>query len=308
MTNRLFLLVLLLGIHCSFAQQDSVVAKPGDGIFSLLRQEGIPPIKYYVPFLELNKEKIRNASELMVGETYTLPHAPDSFKNRGRLILVDQGSNEPLFQEELASMKLKDSTLKNAVYYLLHTQEKEGTGAAEISKELKQLSAQLLAKGATVFVLENTDGPGYWDTENVAVLGDFTTFVNKEYLKNKGMSQRAIVIRDVQAQGKELYVSVGRYAANAEGRQLSGILQDVFQRNAVVRTKQPGTPYDLKDPVGTYLAKNILPPLVVLTLNAATDKEVTGIKVKSGSGKLARMLEDGLWKDGTSISSLTIEE
>jgi N-acetylmuramoyl-L-alanine amidase len=308
MTNRLLFVLFLLGIHCSFAQLDSVVAKPGDGIFSMLRQEGIPPIKYYVPFLELNKENIRNASELIVGKTYKLPHAPDSFKNRGRLILVDQGSNRPLFQEELATMQLKDSSLGNAVYYLLHTQEKEGMGAAEISKELKQLSAQLLSKGATVFVLENANGPGYWDTDNVAVLGDFTTCVNREYLKNRGKSQRAIVIRDVQAQGKELYVTVGHHGPNSEGRQLSGILQDVFRRNAVVRTETPEAPYDLKDAVGTYLAKNLLPPLVVLTLNAAADKGVKGIRVKSDSGKLAQMLEDGLWKDGAGISGITTEE
>jgi hypothetical protein len=73
----------------------------------------------------------------------------------------------------------------------------------------------------------------------------------------------------------------------------------------VVRPETPEAPYDLKDAVGTYLAKNLLPPLVVLTLNAAADK---GIKVKSDSGKLAQMLEDGLWKDGAGISSITTEE
>jgi N-acetylmuramoyl-L-alanine amidase len=308
MTCRVLMIFLVFGLNFSFAQIDSVLAQPGDGIFSLLRKEGIPPIKYYVEFLEINKENIRNASELIEGKTYKLPHAPDSFKNRGRKILVDQGSNLPLFQEELVTMRLRDSTLKNSVYYLLHAQEKEGTGAEVISKELKQLSAQLLSKGATVFVLENANGPVHWDENNVATIGGFTTIINQQYLKNTGKAQRTIVLHDVNTMGKDLFVTVGHHATNMEGRRLSTILQEVLRKNALLRTGKSEGLYDFKDPIGVYLAKNLLPPVVVLTLNTISDDKLSGIKVRSKQGNLAQILDDGLQLERVTANTEFTEE
>ena len=70
-------LYLLLFLFISFNgfSQDSlqaVVAKNGDGIFSMLRNEGIDIVKYYSQFLDLNQDKIKNGSHLIIGEEYII--------------------------------------------------------------------------------------------------------------------------------------------------------------------------------------------------------------------------------------------
>ena len=61
-------------------QTITVTAEKGDGIFSLLRKQGLNPSKYYAQFIELNQSTIKNGSELVLGQEYLVPDAPDSFK------------------------------------------------------------------------------------------------------------------------------------------------------------------------------------------------------------------------------------
>jgi len=102
---------------------DSIIAKSGDGIFSLLRNEGISPSKYYAEFVSLNKDKIKEGSKLKVGEAYLLPYAPDSFKNMGRLIAVSNEVETAIFKNGIANLSLESEKLKDAVYYLISQQK-----------------------------------------------------------------------------------------------------------------------------------------------------------------------------------------
>ncbi|UWX54582.1 hypothetical protein NYZ99_17135 [Maribacter litopenaei] len=73
---------VLLGLFLTFfsstgqTSPNTIVAKTGDGIFSVLRKSGIHPIKYYEQFLVLNGDNIKNGSELIVGKEYMLPRCP----------------------------------------------------------------------------------------------------------------------------------------------------------------------------------------------------------------------------------------
>ena len=76
----------ILWILCPFlllgqVEQNRVVAQDGDGIFSMLRKQGLDPVKYYEEFVELNQDNLKNGSELHLGREYIIPYAADSYKN-----------------------------------------------------------------------------------------------------------------------------------------------------------------------------------------------------------------------------------
>ncbi len=51
----------------------TVVAEQGDGIYKILRKNGYDLSTYFDSFIKLNKDKIINENELIVGESYYLP-------------------------------------------------------------------------------------------------------------------------------------------------------------------------------------------------------------------------------------------
>ena len=72
----IFLLLCICFASLASAQSDSVctvVAKQGDGIYKILRENGYEAKDYYHDFLEINKDKIQQEDQLILGETYILP-------------------------------------------------------------------------------------------------------------------------------------------------------------------------------------------------------------------------------------------
>lgn len=72
----IFLLLCLCIVSALSAQSDSVrtvVAQQGDGIYKILRENGYEAKDYYHDFLEINKDKIQQEDQLILGETYILP-------------------------------------------------------------------------------------------------------------------------------------------------------------------------------------------------------------------------------------------
>ena len=62
--------------HCnsSFSQEYiKIKAEKGDGIYSVLRQNGLPPNEYLNLFIELNKTKLGKENTLIIGRVYRLP-------------------------------------------------------------------------------------------------------------------------------------------------------------------------------------------------------------------------------------------
>ncbi len=92
--------------------QDSlavVVAEKGDGIFSLLRKQGMDPINHYQDFLVLNKENLREGQHLYEGTSYLLPTTEDSIRSSeietdlSKVVLSEEkGIRYPIFGEEEA--------------------------------------------------------------------------------------------------------------------------------------------------------------------------------------------------------------
>ncbi|MFS4454768.1 hypothetical protein [Maribacter sp. 2304DJ31-5] len=303
MTTRLgfFALVFLLLSPKFLCSQDSLsttVAQQGDGIFSILRKSGIDPIKYYGEFLKLNPENIRNASELIVGKTYILPDAPDSFKKMGIRINIDTGKEHPIFDRELNKMVLKDSTLQNTVYYLIHfknptveTPKKEG------DRNLVKMARELLLKGARAYILEDGLETIPLEAQKKYRLGEFATIINKKYLTHNGAYQRVLVIQDQNMNNKNYTLSVRHYEQSKEGEKLAANLREILTKNTLGKrsAKNNGVPF--KDEASIFFARNILPPVTTIAINDISEITKSDIRMKTSKERLPLMITKGILLD-----------
>jgi len=148
----------------------TVVAKPGDGIYVLLRKNGLDPTKYYKEFIQLNKKNISKRNGLYIGRKYTLPlnrdaiateinASTDTIKTKPSP-LADSTSQaeeppkdlkpaevtppkpevitEPLFGKKLEDVTVESEELKGAIYYLI-----SGHGGPDPGALAKQGSKQI---------------------------------------------------------------------------------------------------------------------------------------------------------------------
>ncbi len=304
--NSLFYLVILYSCTTLFSQSkfDTVIAQKGDGVFSILRKSGIHPVKYYVDFLDLNKAKIKGVNELVVGKKYVLPNAPDSFKNMGTYVHLDDAAEAPIFDADLVKMKQKDSTLKNTVYYFFHPENKTQDNEVRILDDFtRKLSKDLMERGARVYVLQKSNVPLYADNKkdgfenSITELGDFTSIVNKKYLKHNGSYQRVLMIRDAKKNQKGITITMHHYDKSPDGKRLAGSFRDIFKKNAFgkIRTNQGISPFT--DELSLYLAKNLLPS-IIMDINGEQD----GISVRSGKSALSKLITKGILQDHANIN------
>jgi len=301
--------LLFLFILCSFptlfsqAKLDTVVAKTGDGIFSILRNSGIHPVKYYVNFLDLNKDQIKGASELVEGRKYILPFAPDSFKNMGVLIDVDEAAEAPIFNSELGQLAQKDSTLKNAVYYLIYpnitTEAAEGETLDDFTNAL---SKDLLERGARVYVLKKNkmhSAKNEVNFENdIVEFGEFASIVNKKYLKHNGSYQRVLIIRDSEKNTKGISIAMHHYDKSEEGQKLAASFRDIFKNNARGKTNDNQGIAPFTDELSLYLAKNLLPSVTIMNING----DANGILVRSKKSSLPELITKGILQDHANLN------
>ncbi len=252
---------------CIIQGQDSlktVIAKDGDGIFSVLKREGIIGDKYYVEFVELNKDKINNGTVLQIGETYKIPNAPDSFKNMGRKIVLSKGIDFPIFTEDIRSLKREGKVLKNTIYYLIFD-EFDGDNLKLIKSKTqtndaiaKAIAKELMQQGARVFLFE-------YNSNETPSLGDYVDAINKRYLKYAGQHQRLLFVNlNQEALGQDTSVSVSHYEKSKEGAQFAKSLEKMFYAKNVKLISSEKNVFT--DNVNLYLAKNAMPTMTYVSL------------------------------------------
>ena len=104
MQISIFLLILILLPLVSFAQDNYKVvrAEQGDGIYSLLRKQGLNPTKYLEEFILLNKESISNGNQLIVGRQYKIPNTEGSTSNIAAQVSQATEKQESKTNEQLS--------------------------------------------------------------------------------------------------------------------------------------------------------------------------------------------------------------
>ncbi|MDP4184552.1 MAG: N-acetylmuramoyl-L-alanine amidase [Bacteroidota bacterium] len=92
---KIQLLLILTGLLFGFqtvarGKNKTIVAKQGEGIYTLLKRAGLPPGQYISEFREINKKKLGNDDHLIVGTEYSLPVLKSNKKNTKEDLLVEK--------------------------------------------------------------------------------------------------------------------------------------------------------------------------------------------------------------------------
>lgn len=303
------------------AQTVKVKAEQGDGIFSLLRKQGLDPSKYYAEFVELNEKNIKNGSQLYLGREYLIPDAPDSFKKMALNVTEDVKEDLPIFDKELAEISPKSDKLQEAVLYLL-----PGINGIKESKQLentrnqimKNVAKELMVHGAKVYLVEELEednevllGESNLEAENAIAdrnqMQHFVGTINKHYLQNAGKYQRAVVLNfNENAESSKYYeVSIFHHGKSPQGERFAQTLQGIFSKNSVRKPKE--NPVEIFENANNlYLAKNVLPPVTMIDIYGSDKTNKTErISINPREKLLTNIITNGVLTD---FANLSIEE
>lgn len=310
MKSLTFLLSWVCACTVALAQETpyyTVKAEQGDGIFSLLRKEGLDPATHYGEFLELNAEILHGGSSLKVGKDYRVPRSGHTFKNTGVVVKTALGVEEPLLDRELAQMSLRSDQLKDAVYYFIDEQETrlENNFVRDL---IKRLAADLMVHGAQVYVM----GDGDMDPSDAPPakgpqrFGDYIDAVNRRYLQNSGKYQRVLVIRTRDLdESLPMEVSLQHDHKSGKGQRLALNIQKAFKDNSMGNISTEDSDMVFQDRNSKYLSDNILPPLSLLTLENGSRNSNEKIVLPPNRERFAQWIGDGIMRD---YAELEIEE
>lgn len=319
---KLIIPLIFLGCFLLLPAQksvDSVVATQGDGIFSILRKEGLDPVKYYPDFLSLNADSLRNGSELVLGRTYLIPEATDSFKEMGIKINVEDDSESSIFGEELATFSSKSDKLKNAVIYLMTASSHTRAPNNKLSTEqeiLKAVAKELLLNGSKVYLLESSnqvvaaieveeDQEGQKVEVEAPMAGletmrSYLDYLNTYFLKNSGTQkyQRVLVIDVKEVSGDNKYHKVSVFHDNnSEGKEFANNIGAILNKSKILDTSKDFTAI-FAQKNNLFLAKNALPPLTLIEFRGSENPKTEGrIKVKPEKSWLTDVITSGIVND-----------
>ena len=337
MLKHLLIFFMLVSINVVLGQSvtKTVIAKSGDGIYSLLRDNNID-ISYFDEFIKLNKTKLKSDNKLIIGKTYILPLVEKDSISDLKTIKLDSTSikpeikTEPLFGKEYSNVIIKNDTLKNTVYYLIsgHGGPDPGAITTYNSKLIAEdeyaydvtlrLARKLIANGATVYIIVKDKNDGIRDERILKVDYDEVCSPNKEiprsqklrlrqrtkavndlYLKHKGAYQRLIVTHvDSRSVGKNIDVFFYHHKNSKNGKRLAEHIQTTFKEK--YKKHQPNRIYSgtVSSRSGLYLIKNTLPPMVYIELgNIKNKKDQKRILNYENRAALANWIHTGLLLD-----------
>ncbi|MDP2112497.1 MAG: N-acetylmuramoyl-L-alanine amidase, partial [Bacteroidota bacterium] len=230
-TYRILIASLLLLMACTAFAQDykTITAKKGDGIYSVLKQNGLSPGEYLNQFIELNKTKLGKDNALIIGRTYRLPVVAEKDTIIRNSAPVSEAPQEKIiyeiFGDKYKEVTIRSRELSKAVYYLMSGHGGPDPGAIgslnghllcedEYAYDVTlRLARSLIERGATVYMIIRDPNDGIRDDQfltpdrdevcfpndpiplnQLARLRQSTEAVNKLYIQNKGKFQRLVVI------------------------------------------------------------------------------------------------------------------
>ena len=329
-----FFILLFINTVAGQSETKTVVAQPGDGIYSLLRTHNIP-YKYIDSFIQLNKKTLTSGHQLIAGKTYVLPIIKKDSISDLRTIKIDTTAIKPitktesLFGEDYHNVTIENDSLKNAVYYLIAGHGGPDPGATTIYNNrlisedeyaydvTLRLARKLISKGAKVYIIIKDKNDGIRDERILKVdydevcypnktiprsqklrLKQRTKAVNELYLKHKDAYQRLIVTHvDSRSIGKNIDVFFYHYKNSKNGKRLANHIHNTFTEKYA--KYQPNRIYS--GTVSTrnlYLVKNTLPPMVYIELgNIRNYKDQKRILNYENREALANWIHLGLLED-----------
>lgn len=332
-----FILLLFICLSSNAQGNKYIVAKKGDGIYSILRDNNIP-VSYVNNFIELNKSKLGNNNQVLIGVKYQLPSVETIEKASEEAEIKPSNKPEPtdanikrfsIFGDEFEDVKIESNELAGAVYYLVsgHGGPDPGAVAKYNGKTLCEdeyayditlrLARNLISYGATVYMItrDNNDGirngwhlPADKDEKcypNLTIpinqnarLKQRKDAVNALYKKYRGSYQRLVVIHvDSRSKGEKIDVFFYYDKRSDSGKKLCYNLRDTFDQK--YRLHQPGRGYH--GTVGErnlYMLKYSWPVATFIELgNINHERDLKRFIIEGNRQALANWLTEGLQAD-----------
>ncbi len=334
------LLILLWFPLLTLVGQDSlktVVAEKGDGIYSLLRKQGVDPYITYDDFIALNLPRLRDSLHLYEGMAYIIPNTSgdsleivkDATKIAGIKNSV-KGISYDIFGEKYAEVIGKSERLSGTVYYLIsgHGGPDPGAMTQYVGKSISEdeyaydvtlrLARELLSHGAQVYVIVRDPDDGIRDErilemdKDELVLPDQTIpldqknrldqrvdAVNKLYLKHKGKHQRLVVTHvDSRSKGQNIDVFFYFHEKSSNGKRLAESIHNTFKKK--YKKYQPNRSYSgtFEDRSNLYLVRKTLPAMTFIEIgNIRNKKDQRRILDYDNRQALAKWISEGVILD-----------
>lgn len=332
--KKLFFLLLIINIGNVFAQSSptEVVAKKGDGIYTILSRNGMNSESYFDKFVELNEKNIGKDFSLYEGRKYLLP------EKKAVEVKNPDGTNKvfreySIFGKEYSKVEIIDHTLKGAIYYIMAGHGGPDPGALgkygkytlsedEYAYDVSiRLARKLIQHDALVYLIVRDNNDGIRDDPILKLDHDETVYreksiprnqnarlrqrtkvVNNLYSKNKGAYQRLITIHvDSRTQGENLDVFFYHHEKSKSGKALANSIQKTFKEKYA--KYQPNRKYsgNISARSSLYVIRNTHPPTVFIELgNIRNGNDQRRFVIPDNREALANWIGDGIILDYSS--------
>ncbi|MDP2889904.1 MAG: N-acetylmuramoyl-L-alanine amidase [Bacteroidota bacterium] len=334
-TYRIFIASLLLLLaSTSFAQDyKTITAQKGDGIYSVLKQNGLSPGEYLNQFIELNKTKLGKDNSLIIGRTYRLPIVAEKKPQIQDSAPVTEASQEKkvyeIFGDKYKDVTITSRELSKAVFYLMSGHGGPDPGAIgslnghllcedEYAYDVTlRLARNLTERGATVYMIIRDPNDGIRDEQfltpdrdevcfpnqtiplnQLARLRQGTEAVNKLYAQNRSKFQRLVVIHiDSRSQKQNIDVFFYHDKRSDAGKKLANTLKDTFGERYARHQPTRGYNGSVSER-NLYVIKNSFPPAVFIELgNINHTRDQKRFIFSDNRQAVSNWLRDGLIHD-----------
>ena len=327
------IIVLFIANHAYSQNNKSFRAKSGDGIYSVLKENGYSATEYLDQFIELNKSKLGKNNTLITGREYFLP--PKAAQVKVEVQNVEKSVNQPtkfvneIFGPKYREVILKSKCLSNAVFYLMSGHGGPDPGAIgnlnghklcedEYAYDVTlRLARNLIECGASVYMIIRDPNDGIRDEpyltpdkdevcfpnseislSQLARLHQSTNAVNELYAKNKGKFQRLVVIHvDSRSTRESIDVFFYHDKASNNGKNLANTLMQTFEQKYAMHQPNRGYSGSVSER-NLYVIKNSYPSSVFIELgNINHFRDQQRFIVPDNRQAVANWLRDGLIAD-----------
>jgi N-acetylmuramoyl-L-alanine amidase len=329
----LFLVFFTLPAFCQDSNE-KVTAQQGEGIYSLLRRNGLDP-SHMSSFLELNQENLGKDNSLFAGRTYLLPAKNVKEDNKVTSITASTATAarvilEPLFGKDYARVEIKDQQLKGAVFYLVSGHGGPDPGAVgkygthdlaedEYAYDVTiRLARRLMEHSAIVYMIVQDKNDGIRDDAVLkmsrdevdysgkpvsrgqsARLRQRTNSINNLYAGHKEKYQRMLSLHiDSRSEGQNIDVFFYHHENSAAGKQLADNIHGTF--TAKYKRYQPNRDYfgSVSHRSSLYVIKYSHPPTVFIELgNIRNQLDQRRFVLYDNRQALANWITEGILAD-----------
>ncbi|MDD2304791.1 MAG: N-acetylmuramoyl-L-alanine amidase [Prolixibacteraceae bacterium] len=326
-------ILIFFSFQLSAQEYQTYKAKKGDGIYSVLKQNGYSYTESLNQFIELNKSKLGKENTLIIGKVYRLPLKTDTTtevqKIQAKIEALPEKTVYEIFGKKYREITIKSKELAGAIYYLESGHGGPDPGAIgnlnghilcedEYAYDVTlRLARNLIECGATVYLIIRDPNDGirdeqylapdkdevcYPDNEiplsQLARLKQSTAAVNSLHALNKKKFQRLVVIHvDSRSEKENIDVFFYHDKGSNTGKRLANTLKETFEKKYAMHQPNRGYSGSVSDR-NLYVIKNAVSPAVFIELgNINHTRDQQRFINPDNRQAVANWLRDGLIAD-----------